>query len=119
MAHLKVTITDTMAFWDDFIGDYVFNPKGAKTYTTWYRVPEDWLLEDALMSERRERLLEFMYGETWRSGNGDGSKYQVLNIEQHKLTDDEIAQKPWLAGNYNCYAVGADGAFADIAAKDL
>src|SRR5882724_1188829 len=114
MAYLKITITDTMSFWDDYLCDYVFNPSNSKTFTGWYRVPEDWLREDGLIPERQEKLLEYMYGATWRSGNDDGSKYVVLKMEEHKLTDAEIAERPWLVTRESCYSISSDGTTAQI-----
>src|SRR5580693_6276991 len=109
MVYLRITFTDTMGFYDEFLGDYVSNPANSKTFTDWYRVPDDWLHEDALPPERREALLRHMYGESWRQGNGDGSKYVVLKMEEHTLTAAEIAERPWVAARQNCYAVDSAG----------
>jgi hypothetical protein len=114
MAYLKTIITDTMGFWDDFLGDYVANPNRSKTFTDWYRLPEDWLHDGVLIPERRQALLRHMYGPSWRLGNGDGSKYVVLNMEEHLLSEAEVAERPWLLLHDKCYTVDSDGVIADI-----
>src|SRR5580765_4563565 len=110
MVYLKITITDTMSFWDDYLSSYVFNPENSKTFAGWYRVPDGWLNEGDLTPERRENVLEYMYGASWRSGNGDGSKYEVLKMEVSKLTDADAAKQPWIATKESCFTVGSDGA---------
>jgi hypothetical protein len=71
-------------------------------------VPDTWLHGSALAPERREQILAFLYGADWRLGNGDGSKYVVLSIEQHVLSELETAQRVWTATGHSCYAVGDD-----------
>jgi hypothetical protein len=119
MAYLKITITDTMSFWDNYIEDYIFNPENSKTFSGWYRVPDEWVHKGALPPERREKILEYMYGATWRSGNDDGSKYVVLKMEEHKLTDTEIAERPWFATHESCYSVSPDGTVERIEAVQM
>src|SRR5258708_3851031 len=119
MAYLKITITDTLSFWDDYLSDYIFNPENSKTFSGSYRVPDDWLHEGSLIPERREKVLEYMYGATWRSGNDDGSKYVVLKMEEHKLPDTEIAERPWLVTRESCYSVSPDGTVARIESDQL
>jgi len=111
---VKVAITDTMSFWDDYLSDFVFNPTNSKTFTSWYRVPDDWLEEATLIPERREAILAFLYGGSWRSGNGDGSRYEVLKMEELQLTDAEIADRPWIAARGTCYSASANGSIAAV-----
>jgi len=115
--YLRLTITDTMGFWDDYLGDFVFDPANSKTFSTWYRVPDDWLQDGVLVPERRERLFEYLYGTEWRLGNGDGSKYVVLKVEEHGLSDIEVAQRAWVSTDESCYAV-VDGSRIETISRD-
>jgi len=107
-----------MGFWDDFIGDYAPSPR-TKTFTDWYRLPDGWLRDGALVPERREALLRHLYGDSWRLGNGDGSKYLVLNLDERLLTADEVAQRQWLATRENCYAVDPSGTVSSVKPEEL
>jgi hypothetical protein len=41
---IEVTIKDTMAFWNDDLGTYHFDPKGyTPTITRVYEVPGEWV----------------------------------------------------------------------------
>jgi len=117
--YLRVTITDTLGFWDDYLGDYTFNPDQAKTFINWYRLPDDWLPDGALPAERREQILAHLYGADWRQGNGDGSKYIVLNLDEHALLDAEQAERAWTKSAGTCYAVEAAGQFARLSPDAL
>jgi hypothetical protein len=114
MAYLKLTITDTMGFWDNYIESYAFNPERSKTFTNWYRLPEEWWDGDKLDPSRKESLLRHLYGENWRMGNGDGSQYVVLKSEEHRLSAEEEKARPWEGTSEACYALGEDGALATI-----
>jgi hypothetical protein len=91
MRYLRLTITDVLSVWDDLIEDYVFAPDAASMFRAWYRLPNDWVVHDTLMPQRREFLLQHLYGENWRAGNADGFRYRPLNIEEHFLKGEEIA----------------------------
>ena len=114
MAYLKLTITDTMSFWDNYIEDYVFSTEQSKTFTTWYRLPEVWFRDSVLVAEKRDALLKHLYGETWRLGNGDGSRYVVLALEDHMLSLSEVADRPWARAGGSCYALGDNGTLANV-----
>ena len=119
MAYLRLTITDTLGFWDNYLEDYLFNREQSQTFTLWYRLPEAWFSDGSLLTDRREALLQHLYGETWRLGNGDGSRYVVLAIADHKLSLTEVAERPWLQTKDSCYALGDDGALAKVEPADL
>jgi hypothetical protein len=119
MKYLRTTITDTMSFWDNYIENFVFNPENSSTYTNYWLVPDEWIVDDSIKSDGREKLLEYMYGAMWRSGNDDGSRYQILKMEEHILDTAEIAQRPWVAAKSNCYSVAADGTVTGIEDKDM
>ena len=114
MKYLRLTITDTLSFWDDYLGDYLFNPANSKTFTLWYRLPDKWLEQGALVSDRREDLLAHLYGSNWRLGNDDGSKYVVLTINEHELSDTEASQRLWVNTTDTCYAVRDDSTIETV-----
>lgn len=114
-----MTIIDTLAFWNGYLGDYVFNPGLRKTFTGWYRVPDDWISEGIVSDARREVLFKHLYGDAWRLGNEDGSRYMVLECDIQVLTPDEAAQHPWLAAPTKCYAVNDAGVVTKVDAAAL
>jgi hypothetical protein len=116
---MRVTITDTLGFWHDYLETYVFNPEHAKTLTGWYRLPQAWLRDGVLLPEREAALLAYRYGTSWRLGNGDGSQYVVLKIEQHELVETEVAQRPWEGTRDACYVVDEQGAVSRVEAREL
>lgn len=109
MRYLRLTITDTLSFWDDDLSGYIHDPANSQTFTNWYRVPDEWLENGTLVPERREYLLAHLYGSNWRLGNDDGSKYVVLTLDEHELSDAERAQRLWSSTKDTCYAVSDDG----------
>ncbi len=117
--YLKLTITDTMGFWDDYIETYVFNSERSSTFTNWYRLPDEWWLGDALDPERSEALLRHLYGDSWRLGNGDGSQFVVLARDAHRLSDDEARAKPWQGTRETCYVVSATGVVTKVEPEQM
>lgn len=84
----------------------------------YYRLPDAWLDGDQLLPEKREAMLENMYGKTWRQGNEDGSYYAVLSFDAQVLTPEEEQARDWLQNpdrspdfQYWYYHVGDDGQF--------
>lgn len=117
--HLRVAISDTLGFWDDDLGTHAFNPNFKQTFTVWYRAPENWVEEGAVTAERREAIFRHLYGDAWRSGNADGSKYFVLECDIHVLTPSEVERRPWLAMGQPCYVVTEGGAVEKVAPEAL
>ena len=109
MRYLRLTITDTLSFWDDELSGYIHDPANSQTFTSWYRVPDEWLENGTLVPSRREHLLAHLYGSNWRLGNDDGSKYVVLTLDEHELSDAERAQRLWSSTKDTCYVVSDDG----------
>jgi hypothetical protein len=107
--YLELRLTDTLSFWDDYLEDYVFNPENKKDFVTWYRLPDDWVTDNPLQGDKLEALLKHIYGENWRLGNGDGSRYQPLDIKVNILLHEESAQKPWLNEQRPCYIISDTG----------
>lgn len=54
------------------------------------RVPSDWLDGGNLKENHLEKIYEKVYGETWRSGNSDGSRYVVLESSAKVFTSDDL-----------------------------
>lgn len=106
--YLQLTITDTLSFWDDYVEDYVFNPENKQVFTAWYKLPDDWLNANKLKEDRLEAVFKHLYGENWRLGNDDGSKFRVLGVEENLLSEAQSLEKPWLAEKGICYVISAD-----------
>ena len=103
--YLELTLIDTLSFWDDYIEDYTFNPENKKSFVAWYRLPDDWVVDNKLKADKLEVILKQIYGEDWRQGNGDGSRYQILDINENILSNEECSQKPWLNERRGCHIV--------------
>lgn len=107
--YLELKLTDTLSFWDDYLENYIFNPDNKKNFVAWYRLPDDWVVDNKLKADKLETILKHIYGESWRLGNGDGSRYQVLDIKENILSDEAGAQKPWLHEQRTCYTISDNG----------
>ncbi|HEY6805321.1 MAG TPA: hypothetical protein VI306_17220 [Pyrinomonadaceae bacterium] len=116
MKYFRMTITDTLGFWDDYLSTYTFNPSNSKTFSSWYRVPDDWISDGEVNDERRETLFRYLYGKTWRMGNGDGSQYIVLESKIDLLTSAEVEQHPWSTTKESRYIVDEAGAVTRVEA---
>jgi hypothetical protein len=119
MAYLRLTISDVLSVWDDLIEDYVFQPDAASAFIAWYRLPDNWLVNGTLMTERRDLLLQQLYGESWQAGNADGSRYRPLAIDEHLLDAAEIASRPWQHTNDPCYTLDATGTLVQVQPSQL
>ena len=112
-------VTDTLGFWDDYLGDYLFNPANSKTFTAWYRLPDEWLENGTLVPDRREHLLAHLYGANWRMGNDDGSKFVLLKLDEHELSDIEREQRLWTSTTHPCYAVRDDDTLEKVSQEAM
>ena len=102
------------------------------------KVPEEWLEGDmpelnglwlkgpTLNEDRLESLLETLYGKTWRSGNVDGSRYEVRGFATRLLNPEREQERPWQNDDpnnkeyrYFHYVADADGQFHRIAPEQL
>ena len=83
-------------------------PLARITRMFWYRLPRDWFAGGCLAAERRQRLLEHIYGPGRCAGEGDRSRYVVLELHEWVPTEDEIRARPWLTDRAVCYAWRAD-----------
>ena len=77
-AKIRVVIKDAMAFWSDDFGSFVSNDSSATEHTTVLEVPAAWIAGDALVDGKLEAIYAHLYGASWRQGNDDGSRYEVL-----------------------------------------
>lgn len=89
---VKVTIKDTLAFYNNYVEDYTFNPDNSLVGEYFYDVPAEWWTGSNLTEYAVEEILKRIYGDNWRSGNGDGSKYQVLDFTA-SLADSGAQEK--------------------------
>jgi len=101
-AYVRLTITDTLGVLVDDV--HAFSPLAKVTRTFWYRLPESWVSGTRLVPQRREDLLDRLYGPGWREGQPDGSRYMILEIQERVLSVDEAQAKPWLADRAAFYA---------------
>lgn len=108
---LQVTIQDTLGFYDDYLGDYAFNPQNTATNTYWLKVPADWLANGAVLAAKWELFLQYLYGTTWRLGNEDGSKYIIISQKAEIWTSEA---QPWLEKK-RCYGVDVNGRIEPLA----
>lgn len=67
------------------------------TYTLniFCRVPADWTSGEQLANDSLEKIYRFLYGETWRMGNDDGSFYVVLDSYSKVFDQETIRQTRW------------------------
>jgi hypothetical protein len=61
MKYLRLTITDTMSFWNNDLETYLFNPDLGKSFTGWYRLPDEWIANGKLIPDRLEAVLCHLY----------------------------------------------------------
>lgn len=107
--YMRLTLTDTLSFWNDYLGTYLFNPEHTQTFIAWYKLPDDWFEENKLKDDKLNVIFKHIYGENWLLGNGDGSRYQVLDVKEYILSNEESAQKPWLNEKMTCYVLSDNG----------
>ncbi len=86
------------------------------------RVAPDWLDGAQVNMAKLEPVFESMYGEHWRAGNDDGSRYVVRSVEARVLTPAEEQTAPWRgvsnnrAYHYWFYHVSATGELKKVEA---
>lgn len=81
---ILINVKDGLSFPSGFVSqaEYACN--------FYVRVPSDWLDGEKLKEEKLEKIYEKVYGETWRSGNSDGSHYVVLESSTKIFAPDEL-----------------------------
>ncbi|HRH45132.1 MAG TPA: hypothetical protein PKY82_26070 [Pyrinomonadaceae bacterium] len=113
---VKLTIDDTLSFYDDYIGDYIFNENNVRTNNYFVKVPLEWLENGQLTVYGLERFYEYLYGTTWRMGNDDGSRYLPLAAGITFLNDEQ--KDEWLIKQY-CYSINLDGSVLKISPEEF
>lgn len=81
---ILVKVKDGLMFPSGFVSpaDYACN--------FFARVPSDWLDGEKLKEENLEKIYRKVYGETWRDGNSDGSRYVVLESSTKVLMPGDL-----------------------------
>jgi hypothetical protein len=103
---IRVVIKDAMAFWSDDFGSFVSNDSSATEHTTVLEVPAAWIAGDALVDGKLEAIYAHLYGASWRQGNDDGSRYEVLDCRVDVLPPgDPTEAKSALAVFADCPAM--------------
>lgn len=81
------------------------------------RVPADWVPTGTFDKDVVEAVFEMLYGDRWRNGNVDGSRYVVRDIRSERLSPD---QRDWLTAvdcpttrHWFAHAM-ADGGFGKV-----
>ncbi|MDG4763872.1 hypothetical protein O7632_07085 [Solwaraspora sp. WMMD406] len=110
-------ITDTLGVWVE--GAHAFDPQAKVTRIFWYRLPAEWIVDGALPRERRETLVDQLYGPGWREGNPDGSRYIILALQEQVLTDEEADGKPWLSDRAGFYVCDTEGDLREVVPSEL
>lgn len=110
---IRVTIEDGLAF-----------PSGqtqpaAAVCIQYLNVPARWLAGGDLLDDKKEAVLENLYGPGWRQGNDDGSTYVVHRFETTVLDAGAIHSRAWLTDDdpgarYWFYHVTEDGHFKSV-----
>ena len=109
-AFIRLTIEDTLAFYNPAIGDYTWRRDRTATSDWYYTIPAGWLAEDGqLPAARLEALLCGLYGPRWRQGNADGSRYVVV---QSAVTVLDALPPASVKGSR--FRVGADGVITRV-----
>jgi hypothetical protein len=116
-AYLRLTVTDTLGVWVD--GNHAFNPLAKVTRTCWFRVPDDWVVDGALASDRRDRLVDALYAPGWREGHPDGSRYVLLEVDEKVLTEGETRSRPWLGDRAGFYVWTEEDRFREVIPAEL
>ncbi len=113
---IKLTIDDTLSFYNDYIGDYTFNENNIQINDYFIKVPLNWLENGQLTADALEKFYAFLYGETWRSGNDDGSRYLPLKAVVTFINDEQ--KDEWLAKN-QCYIANDNGTISELAPQEF
>ena len=89
------------------------------------RVAPDWIDGDQVQAAKLETVFENLYGEGWRAGNDDGSRYVVREVKARVLTEEEEQTAPWQGASNNSeyhywfFHVSATGELQKVEASDF
>ena len=116
---IKLTITDTLAFYDHALADYAFDPDNSRTTVYWFALPDTAFNGNDLRPECREPLLQAIYGPGWRRRNAEATRYIVLHVRPSLPTPEEEPTRPWLAERAQCLVITEDGLCESVAAGEF
>jgi hypothetical protein len=86
---LRVTIKEAMAFWNDDLFAFVPNLTYTPVNVFVVEVPNAWVEGERLVEGKIDRVYAGIYGEDWRAGNEDFSRYEVLESHVEVLTESD------------------------------
>ncbi|HEY8561085.1 MAG TPA: hypothetical protein VIL74_11990 [Pyrinomonadaceae bacterium] len=118
-ATLVVTVQDGLALPSGFVS------RASYACNFFCRVPADWVADGALRSEYLERIYERVYGQNWRSGNSDGSRYVIIDEYARVLSPEEIDATKWSAtrntedNHFWFYIVDANGIIQSVKPEEF
>ncbi len=89
------------------------------------RVPSDWVEGEHIKENYLEKIYQKVYGETWRSGNSDGSYYVVQDSYSKVFSPDTVKSTQW-SGTVNdtenhfwFYIVSENGEVRNVTAEEF
>jgi hypothetical protein len=115
---IKLTITDTLAFYNPSVKDYTYDAETTQTTTYWFALPDGAIHGNEIRPAYRETLLRAIYGESGRQAR-DGSKYIVLSVQPTLPTLQEESESPWVHDNSPCVVLAPDGVSREVAPVDF
>ncbi len=116
---LVVTVKDGLALPSGFIS------QASYACNFFCRVPESWIQGDTLKSDHLEKIYEQVYGQNWRMGNDDGSRYVVLDSSVKILAPDEVKTGKWSEiantneNHFWFYIAGETGEIRNVKAEEF
>ena len=113
---IKLTIDDTLAFYNDFVGDYVFNQNNTQTNSYYLRVPLQSLENGQLNVNWLSKFYDYLYGVNWRVGNDDGSRYMPLKAVVEFIGDEQL--NDWIVQR-TCYLMNIDGQISELTPQEF
>lgn len=89
------------------------------------RVPADWVEGEQIKTDYLEKIYQRVYGETWRLGNSDGSRY-IVQDSYSKVFDQETVKNTKWSGTVNddknhfwFYLVTENGEVKSVTAEEF
>jgi hypothetical protein len=86
---IRVTIKEAMSFWNDDLFAFVPNMAATRENVFVVEVPDAWVDGAELVEGKIDRVYANIYGEDWRTGNSDFSRYEVLESKVEVLATDD------------------------------
>lgn len=86
---VQITLSDALMFPSGFLAPASY------ACVIFCRVPPGWIDGEGVRREGLEKIYEKMYGNNWREGNDDGSRYIVRSVEVRALSRADEEQGVW------------------------